>query len=38
MYESIQLIKGYIEQVMETAPHKAPVIQPPTTHHKNYQN
>ena len=28
-----------IEQVLEaTPPHKAAAIQPPTTHHKNYQN
>ena len=27
-----------IEQVMEAAPHKAAAVQPPTTHHKNYQS
>ena len=27
-----------IEQVLETAPHKAAAIQPPTTHHENYEN
>ena len=27
-----------IEQVLETAPHKAAAIRPPTTHHENYQN
>ena len=25
-----------IEQVLEAAPHKAPTIQPPTSHHENY--
>ena len=25
-----------IEQVMETAPHKAAAVRPPTTHYKNY--
>ena len=27
-----------IGQVLETAPHKAAAIRPPTTHYKNYQN
>ena len=27
-----------IEQVLETTPHKAAAIRPPTTHHENYQN
>ena len=27
-----------IEQVLETAPYKAAVERPPTTHHENYQN
>ena len=27
-----------IEQVLEATPHKAAAIQPPTTHHENYQN
>ena len=27
-----------IEQVLETAPHKAATIRPPTTHLENYQN
>ena len=27
-----------IEQVLETAPHKAAAERPPTTHHENYQN
>ncbi len=27
-----------IEQVMESAPHKAAAVRPPTTHHENYQN
>ncbi len=26
------------EQVLETAPHEAPAIWPPTTHHENYQS
>ena len=26
------------EQVLETAPHKAAAIRPPTTHHENYQS
>ena len=26
----------YIEQVLEATPHKAPTIQPPTSHHENY--
>ena len=25
-----------IEQVLEATPHKAPTIQPPTSHHENY--
>ena len=25
-----------IEQVLEVTPHKAPTIQPPTSHHENY--
>ena len=25
-----------IEQVLEATPHKAPTIQPPTSHHANY--
>ena len=25
-----------IEQVLEAAPHKSPIIRPPTSHHKNY--
>ena len=27
-----------IEQVLETAPHKAAAVRPPTTYHENYQN
>ena len=27
-----------IEQILETAPHKATAVRPPTTHHENYQN
>ena len=27
-----------IEQVLEATPHKAAAIQPPTTHHENYQS
>ena len=27
-----------IEQVLETAPHKAAALWPPTIHHENYQN
>ena len=27
-----------IEQVLEAAPHKAAAVQPPTTHHENYQS
>ena len=27
-----------IEQVPETAPHKAVAVRPLTTHHENYQN
>ena len=27
-----------IEQDLETAPHKAAAVWPPTTHYKNYQN
>ena len=27
-----------IEQVLEVTPHKAAVVRPPSTHHKNYQN
>ena len=27
-----------IEQVLEATPHKAEAIQPPTTHHENYQS
>ena len=25
-----------IEHILEATPHKAPTIQPPTTHHENY--
>ena len=25
-----------IEQVLETAPHKAAAVRPPTAHHENY--
>ena len=25
-----------IEQVLATAPHQAPTIRPPTSHHENY--
>ena len=31
-------LKSSIEQVLETAPHKAAAIRQPTTHHENYQN
>ena len=27
-----------IEQILETAPHKAAAVRIPTTHHENYQN
>ena len=27
-----------IEQVMEAAPRKAAAVQPPTSHHENYQS
>ena len=27
-----------IEQVLEAVPHKAAAVQPPTTHHENYQS
>ena len=27
-----------IEQVLETTPHKAAAIRPPTTHYENYQS
>ena len=26
------------EYILETAPHKAAAVQPPTTHHENYEN
>ena len=26
------------EQVLETTPHKAATVQPPTSHHENYQS
>ena len=26
------------EQILETTPHKAPTIRPPTSHHENYQS
>ena len=26
------------EQVLEATPHKAPTLQPPTFHHKNYSS
>ena len=33
-----RMLRANIEQVLETTPHKTAVIQPPTTHHENYQN
>ena len=27
-----------IEQYLEATPHKEAAVQPPTTHHKNYQS
>ena len=29
---------SHIEQVLEATPHKIAAVQPPTTHHKNYQS
>ena len=29
---------SYTEQILETEPHKAAPVRPPTTHHENYQN
>ena len=28
----------FIEQILETAPHKTAAVRPPTIHHENYQN
>ena len=38
---SLQLHKNAtsnFEQVLEATPHKAPTVQPPTSHHENYQS
>ena len=29
-------VASNIEQILEATPHKAPTIQPPTSHHENY--
>ena len=29
-------VESNIEQVLEATPHKAPTIEPPTSHHENY--
>ena len=35
---NIRFAASNIEQVMESAPHKAASVRPPTTHHENYQS